>query len=109
MAEGGRHLDDAIVGAAGRVLGTLAAILAEGRKAGRFGDVHPMTLHIGIVAPLVFFAASAPVRARFAPLLPGAPALSPDAMVAHVEAATLSVLEHAAGSRRTRPSRRRRR
>jgi len=102
MAEGGRHLDDSIVAAASRVLGTLAAIIAEGRQAGRFGDAHPMAVHIGIVAPLVFFAASAPVRARVAgSSARRSAALSPAAIVAQVEAATLAVLAQGAGSTAT--------
>jgi TetR/AcrR family transcriptional regulator len=105
MAEGGRHLDDSIGAAAARVLATLAAILADGRRARLFGDAHPMAVHIGVVAPLVFFAASGPVRERFGAQLTRSPALSQDAVVAYVEAATLAALERT--GRPTRTKRRR--
>ena len=48
-----------------RVLETLAAILADGRTAGLFRAVNPLVIQISIVAPLLFFAATAPFRERF--------------------------------------------
>jgi hypothetical protein len=61
-----------------------------------------MAVHMGIVAPLVFFAASGPVRDRVAKMMTGSPSLSPDAVVAYVETATLSALERAGGKTRVR-------
>jgi AcrR family transcriptional regulator len=93
VAEGGRHLDATTLAEMRRVVETLGAILANGRAAGVFGQAHPIVTQIAIVAPLLLFVASAPLRERFKHLLPealGQPSL--DAIVAHVQAATLSVL-----------------
>src|SRR5579864_1411354 len=64
IADGGRHLDDAIVRQMTRVLGTLADILADGRSAGAFRDVPPLIVQFGIVGPLLLAAATEPIRDR---------------------------------------------
>lgn len=64
VAEGGRHLDRATLDLLRRVPETLAAIVAEGRAAGVFRARHPLLLHFGIIGPLLFFLASAPLRER---------------------------------------------
>ena len=93
MADGGRHLDDAVIGQAQRVILTLSGILADGRKAGLFREAHPFLTHIGIVAPLVMFLASGPVRARFQKHLPASIAnIAPDAMLRHLETSVLAAL-----------------
>ena len=93
MAEGGRHLDDQTIGGVKQVIDTLAHVLAEGRRAGRFAPVHPLVAHLGIVAPILFFAASGPLRQRFAHLMPSTLVLPPITLVAdHVVAATLAAL-----------------
>jgi TetR/AcrR family transcriptional regulator len=101
ISEGGRHLDATVVAALRRVLETLAGILVEGRQAGVFRPVNPLVVQISIVAPLMFFAASAPFRERVGRLLP-APVAQPALtdMIAHVQAATLAVLATPAPSRR---------
>ena len=101
ISEGGRHLDATVVMALRRVLETLVAILADGQRAGVFRPVNPLVVQISIVAPLMFFAASAPFRARVGRLLP-APVPPPELsdMIAHVQAATLAVLAAPAPSRR---------
>jgi TetR/AcrR family transcriptional regulator len=101
IAEGGRHLDATVVCALRRVLSTLAAILEDGRREGRFRPVNPLVVQISIVAPLMFFAASAPFRERLSRLLP-APIATPDLadMIAHVQAATLAELGTQTVSRR---------
>jgi TetR/AcrR family transcriptional regulator len=93
IAEGGRHLDQTVVCALRRVLEALGGILDDGRRAGLFRPVNPLVLQISIVAPLMFFASSAPFRERVGRLLPApipAPELSD--MIAHVQAATLAVV-----------------
>jgi AcrR family transcriptional regulator len=64
IAEGGRHLDEPVIVQMRRVMETLIGILNAGRKAGVFRDVHPLIVQMGIVAPLLFFAASGPARER---------------------------------------------
>ena len=62
MADGGRHLDASVIGEFRRILATLGAILGEGQRAGDFVKADPFIVQISIVAPLMFFAASAPLR-----------------------------------------------
>ncbi|HVW03850.1 MAG TPA: TetR/AcrR family transcriptional regulator [Vicinamibacterales bacterium] len=97
MAEGGRHLDASIVTALRDIIATLAAILKEGQRAGIFAAAHPLITQIGIVAPLLLFAASAPLRERFKAIAPASLMVVPhEAVVAHVETVTLAAL-HARG------------
>ncbi|MEO7192980.1 MAG: TetR/AcrR family transcriptional regulator [Vicinamibacterales bacterium] len=98
MAEGGRHVDAPIVGELRSVLDVLARILQRGRKEGVFGGAHPVITQMGIVGPLLLFAASAPARERFSRLVPqfSAAAVPVDALVTHVETATLAAVAPAA-------------
>jgi AcrR family transcriptional regulator len=93
IAEGGRHLDARTVALIGAVVGSLAALLREGREAGLFADVNPFVIQIGIVAPLLMMAASRPVRARFRGRMPTPVAVvSFEDAIAHVETMTLAAL-----------------
>ena len=93
MAEGGRHLDEAVVGDMRRVMITLARILDAGRRAGCFRHVHPLIAQMTIVAPLLFFVASEPVRTRLRDQAPfPLTGVTLDAVIAHVQQATLSAL-----------------
>jgi hypothetical protein len=93
MAEGGRHLDESVIQHLTSVLGVLAAIVREGHDDGVFSDVHPFILQLNIVAPLLLFSASAPVRERFAHVFPPAMASATrDDVVAHIEASALAAL-----------------
>jgi AcrR family transcriptional regulator len=98
VAEGGRHLDASLAEAVVTIVGVLAAILQDGRSRGEFGDAHPLIIQIGIVAPLLLFAASAPARKRLARAAPaGIAGVSREAVIAHVESATLAVLRQRSG------------
>lgn len=93
LAEGGRHIDEAIVLEMRRVLDTLAAILDDGRRAGVFRAANPFVIHISIVAPLLLLAATAHIRQRFQHLVPASPvAAGPEAAIAHVQAMALAAL-----------------
>jgi len=93
MAEGGRHLDVGIVRELKRVLGVLKGILDAGKQTGAFGDAHPLVTQMGIVAPLLLFTASAPIRLRFQRELPAeAGVVDREAIIAHVETCTLAAL-----------------
>ena len=108
MAEGGRHVDESIVAEMKRVLEQLGAILQEGRRAGAFVDANPFVIQVGIVAPLLFFAATAPIRERFRGSAPPAVSAIPrEAVLEHVRAATLSVLGVGSGVRGAAPRSRR--
>ena len=103
MAEGGRHIDASVISHLTSVLGVLAAIVRDGHEQGLFVEVHPFILQISIVAPLLFFSASAPIRERFAHVFPPAmAAATPDDVVAHIEASALATLS--AGRRQAAPS-----
>ena len=93
MAEGGRHLDTSVIKDLASVLGVLAAIMRDGKGTGAFGDAHPFVVQMGIVAPLLLFAASAPIRERFAHVFPPhMAAIRRDDVMAYVEACALSAL-----------------
>ena len=93
MAEGGRHLDASVVRHLTAVLGVLGAIVRQGRDEGVFVDIHPFILQMSIVAPLLLFTASVPVRKRFANEFPKAMASATrDDVIAHVEASALATL-----------------
>ncbi len=101
MAEGGRHLDEKVLAEAMRVLRVLAAILAEGREHGQFRPLHPFVVHMSIVAPIVLFGATTPIRALFGQLRPtGMPDVTRDQVVDYVVAATLSALTHSETGKR---------
>ncbi len=92
IADGGRRLDASILEEVHRVLVVLSAILADGRRKGVFGPINPFVVHMGIVAPLLFFAASAPVRSRFSQTVPADVDPAPALLIAHVQNTTLAAL-----------------
>jgi AcrR family transcriptional regulator len=105
MAEGGRHLDESVAAALREILGVLIAILGEGQAAGVFAPAPPLVTQIGIVAPLLLFAVSEPARERFGALAPLAVVQIPrEAIIAHVERATLAAVSAKTSS--VRPARR---
>jgi len=92
MAEGGRHLDAGTMQHLAVVLGTLGRILEAGHRVGHFRPAHPFVTQIAIVAPLLLFAASAPVRARFRQVVPTLDDVERDAVSTYLETATLAAL-----------------
>jgi len=104
IADGGRHLDDGIVGEMAKVVSTLAAILSAGVEAGRFRPAHPFVVQLGIVGPLVLFAASTPIRERYRDRTPHQIAAIPrETVVHHIQTMTLAGLAAPARTaRRTR-------
>ena len=93
VADGGRHLDAGIAHSMSNIVGELAALLKQGERAGIFRPAHPFITQMSIVAPLLFFLASAPVRDRLKKQVAVDVASIPlDAVVASVEAAVLAGL-----------------
>jgi TetR/AcrR family transcriptional regulator len=94
MSEGGRHLDESIALEMRKVIETLGAILQEGHRAGLFCEANPFVVQISIVAPLLMFSATAPLRERFRHLVPKSfPIIIPrEVVVEHVRTATLAAL-----------------
>lgn len=64
IAEAGVHLDRATIATMMRVVTTLVGILEQGQQKGDFRRIDPVHTYFVIVAPLVLFLASNPVRAR---------------------------------------------
>jgi TetR/AcrR family transcriptional regulator len=94
LAEGGAHVDEATLAYVRDVLQALGGILQEGRRAGRFQPVNPLLIHIGIVAPLMLFLATAPLREKLGRVGPrGAMLTNRTEVVTHIERITLAVLE----------------
>jgi len=104
MAEGGRHVDEAMMLEMRRVVEALGAILSDGQRAGAFRAANPLVTQVGIVAPLLFFAATAPIRERFRHLAPASLGATPrEALVDHVCRATVAAVA-ADGPAATRPA-----
>ena len=94
IAEGAGHVDTATLGYVREVLTALGAIIAEGVRAGRFQPAHPLLVQGGIIAPLMFFLATAPLRQKIARAgVDGVAAISRDMVVAHIQRLTLAQLE----------------
>jgi AcrR family transcriptional regulator len=94
IAEGGAHLDAAVLRDMTSVVQALAAIVDEGARAGRFQRVSPLTVHAGIVAPMMMYFASARLRQRLERAgVRGAATVDRGEIVAHVRRVALGVLE----------------
>jgi AcrR family transcriptional regulator len=94
IAEGAGHVDAATLGYVRDVLAALGGIIEEGVRAGRFHPAPPLLVQAGIVAPLMFFLATAPLRQKIARAgVAGISAVSRDMVVAHIQRITLAQLE----------------
>lgn len=110
LADGGRHLDRAIVTQMASILQVLGGVLDAGTRQGRFRPAHPVITQMGIVAPLLLFSALTDLRERLTTLAPIALArITRDDVVAHIESATLAALEPPRASATSPLSTRRRR
>jgi AcrR family transcriptional regulator len=93
MADAGRHLDAAIVVELRRIVLALSAILEAGRGDGRFRRADPFLTHLGIVAPLMLFLASAPMRQRFhGRVPPPVTSRSAEDVIDHIQTSVLAAL-----------------
>jgi TetR/AcrR family transcriptional regulator len=94
IAEGGEHVDAATLRYLRDVLGALGRILDEGRRAKAFVAANPLVVQAGIIAPLMFFLATARLRRKMqrSGAVPHA-AISRDLVVAHIQRITLAQLE----------------
>ena len=93
IAEGGEHVDAAtLVDVARRSSRALGGIIAEGVRAA-VQPTNPLLVHGGIIAPLMFFLATAPLRARIGRAVERDAASRRDMVVAHIQRLTLAQLE----------------
>jgi TetR/AcrR family transcriptional regulator len=94
IAEGAEHVDAVTLGYVKDVLAALGGIIVEGVRAGRFQPAHPMLVQGGIIAPLMFFLATAPLRQKIERAgVKGIAGVSRDMVVAHIQRLTLAQLE----------------
>lgn len=94
IAEGAGHVDATTLSYVREVLTALGGIIAEGVRAGRFQPAHPFLVQGGIIAPLMFFLATAPLRQKIARAgVDGIAAISRDMVVSHIQRLTLAQLE----------------
>jgi TetR/AcrR family transcriptional regulator len=94
IAEGGEHVDAATLAYVRDVLAALGRMIDEGRRAGVFVAVHPLVVQGGIIAPIMFFLATARLRQKIARAGAGSKAAIPrDTVVTHIQRLTLAQLE----------------
>jgi AcrR family transcriptional regulator len=95
LAEGGEHIDEATLRYVRGVLAALGEILEEGIRSGCFQPVNPVLLHGGVIAPLMFFLASAGVRRKLnrGGRLGAGASVSTAEIVAHIQQLALAQLE----------------
>src|SRR5687767_1364456 len=89
VAEGGAHLDRATLTALGAVPSAVGAIVQQGVDAGAFRPINPVFAYFSMLAPIVFFLASTPIRHELSDLhVIDMRAASLADFVAHVQEAT---------------------
>ena len=82
---GGESMDVEASHVLGTILGFVAATVQEGVRAGRFRPVHPLVLHLSVLAPLLVHSAGTDFRERLLPReMPGLPGPSQADMLAHL-------------------------
>lgn len=64
VASGGQNFPDVVAQDIGRIIGILTGILNEGTEKGVFVETTPFILHMMVIGALMFYKASAPIRAR---------------------------------------------
>ncbi len=98
LAEGARHVDAPTLAYARNVLETLAGIIGEGCRKGRFQPANPLLVHAGIVAPLMFFFVTGGIRTKLGRAgVADVSNITREAVVAHVQRIALAVLEGRVG------------
>ena len=86
VAEGGAHLDRATLAELSAVPSAFAAMIARGVQSGVFRSVHPIAAYFTMLAPIIFYLASAPIRRELAAArLLNLAALPADVFIKHVQ------------------------
>lgn len=107
MAEGAVHLDSNTLRLMAAIVGNLSRILEEGAARGVFRPVHPVLTYFTLVSPIIFFRATAPIRAALGKThVPEVRAIDPAAFVANVKSNAVAVLTAGAPGPRPLPARR---
>jgi TetR/AcrR family transcriptional regulator len=66
VAEGGAHLDRATLAELSGVPAAFTAMISQGVKSGAFRAVDPIAAYFTMIAPIIFYLASAPIRRELA-------------------------------------------
>jgi TetR/AcrR family transcriptional regulator len=94
VAEGGAHLDAGTLGDITGILKVLGGILQEGVRAKQFQPANTFVIHAGIVAPLLLFFASGPLRDRLqAAGIRGATQVTRAEVVEHIKRVTRAIVQ----------------
>ena len=64
IADGAVHLGSEELALLAAIFGTVRGVIAEGTSQKVFQPIHPVLAHFTIIAPVIMFRATAPVRAR---------------------------------------------
>jgi len=104
IADGGAHLDPQTLREIAAVVGAVAGIVQAGVRDGEFQPVNPLLVHGGIVAPLLLFFASRPLRERIARAgIADAARFERADVVGHIQRVTLEVLRGGPAARPASP------
>ena len=86
VAGGGTHLDRETLATLTSVPKAFSAIVLQGVHKGVFRPMHPFAAYFTLIAPIVFYMASAPIRKELADArLLDIASLLPDSFIAHVQ------------------------
>jgi TetR/AcrR family transcriptional regulator len=109
MAEGAIHLDSDTLRLMAAIFENLRRILDEGAATGVFRPAHPVLTYFTLISPIIFFHATAPIRAALGKThVPDVRTIDSSAFVANVKATAITVLTAGAAARTpVRPPRRR--
>ena len=101
MAEGAVHLDSDTLRLMAAIFGNLSRILEEGAAKGVFRPAHPVLTYFTLISPIIFFRATAPIRAALdKSRIVDLRLIGPTAFVANLKSAALTVLTAGASSPR---------
>ena len=103
IADGGARLDRDTLAALAALPAVVAGIVQQGVTEGAFRPVPPIFAYFAMVAPIIFYRASAPIRAEVTDLHLVDLRLTPEAFVHHMQEAQRRILA-GAGPSRSRPT-----
>jgi len=92
IADGGIHLDPQTIREVAGIVSALSGFIDAGVRSGVFRPVDPFLVHAGIVAPLLLFFASEPLRERMSRAGLGVSQYQRGQVVDHIQRVTLGVL-----------------
>lgn len=92
IADGGIHLDPQTIREVAGIVSSLSRFIDAGVRSGVFRPIDPFLVHAGIVAPLLLFFASEPLRERMSRAGLGVSQYQRAQVVDHIQRVTLGVL-----------------